>query len=110
MASGWDVTQPIDEESVLEGAGLAVELQFIWLKVISLSDCNDLAVKYSNNEKCSKLMGEYSQVTTNLTLCVVNPGNPKRGPESGKCYIYQNSHDHAKANQSYFGCPNGLPG
>ena len=84
MASGWGITQPIDEESYLEGAGPAVELQFIWIQVISLSDCNDLAVKYSNNEKCSKLMGEYWQVTTNLTLCVVSPGNPMKGPELGK--------------------------
>ena len=91
MASGWGLTQPNDEESFLEGAGQAVELQFIWLEVISLSDCNDLAMKSSNHEKCKQQFefGKNSKVTSNLTLCVVTPGNPKKGVEKGKCSKYQ---------------------
>ena len=88
MASGWGLTHPIDE---LEGLPrLAVKLQFIWFKVISLSTCNDLALQECETVSGSKKSGskgsdkKESQVTTNLTLCVVNPGNPKKGVEIGE--------------------------
>ena len=90
MASGWGLTKPSDQVGLLEGKGLAIELQFIWLKVISLSDCDELAVKVANDEQCTKRPDEIKnkQLTSNLTLCVVRPGNPTRGTEQGELYIY----------------------
>ena len=84
MASGWGNLEPLDGDS--EKRIGAKELQFIWIKVVSLSDCNDLAMKAKQDEKCTMMSSfdnEKNKATSNLTLCVVNPGNPKKGVESG---------------------------
>ena len=53
--------------------------------MISLKDCNDLAFKSANDEKCTMIkMSKDDQVTSNLTLCVNKPANPKRGTEKGQ--------------------------
>ena len=53
LASGWGRTTPTDIDDG-EGGG-AKELQFIWLKVISSRDCNDLGHKAGREKKCTML-------------------------------------------------------
>ena len=85
MASGWGDLEPLDGDA--DKRRYAKELQFIWIKVVSLSDCNDLAIKAKQDDKCTMMPSfdnEKNKATSNLTLCVVNPGNPKKGVESGE--------------------------
>ena len=85
LASGWDLDVPFDVN--LGKGALPKELQFVWQKVISLKDCNELAFKAANDEKCTIINKmKYHQVTSNLTLCVNDPGNPKRGGEQGELH------------------------
>ena len=81
MASGWGLTQPSDEE----GPKLsAVKLQYIWLEVMSLSDCDEMAGRVNKMEKC-KLEGlQDGKAISNVTLCVSAPANPKRTVEQGE--------------------------
>ena len=84
MASGWGLTYPRDEERPPEGSGKAVQLQYIWLEVMSLSDCNEVAARVNKMEKC-KLKGLLDEnVISNVTLCVSAPANPKRTVEKGE--------------------------
>ena len=85
LASGWGHDVPFDVD--LGKGALPNELQFIWQKVISLKDCNELAFKSANDEKCTMVnMNEEIQVTSNVTLCVNSPGNPKIGAEKGELH------------------------
>ena len=83
MASGWGLTQPRDKETFWEGAGNAVKLQFVWLKVMSLSDCNDLVDRVQKNEECKDDSTGDGTAVSNSTLCVLTRGNPKKGVEQG---------------------------
>ena len=84
LTSGWGLTQPSEEKSFLEGKGQAVELQFVWLEVMSLSDCSDMVNRVKKSEECKREWTGDGTATSNVTLCVLTTGNPKKGVESGE--------------------------
>ena len=85
MASGWGLTSPSDEEGPPEGSVPALKLQYIWLEVMSLSDCNEMADRVNKIEICKQeIKFPDGKATSNVTLCVSTPANPKRTVEHGE--------------------------
>ena len=68
----------------------ASKIQFFWLKIISSTECNELAIKDKQDKRCTMMpyfdKGEI-KITTSTTLCVINQGNPKKGVESGELLL-----------------------